>query len=75
MWADFTDILARRSQWIQTFAQSMENVEATRAEKVSDELRHVTDLLLDISFQNAGMVERLVEERAAALNLVLIDNR
>jgi hypothetical protein len=43
--------------------------------QVSAELQHVTDLLLDIAYQNSGMVERLVEDRAAALNVVLIDNR
>jgi hypothetical protein len=75
VWSDFTAILAQRSQWIATFAATAESIEVARSKKVSDELQHVTDLLLDISYQNAGMVERLVEDRAAALNTVLIDNR
>jgi hypothetical protein len=75
VWSDFTDILAQRSQWIHTFAASAESIEVARSQKVSAELQHVTDLLLDIAHQNAGMVERLVEDRAAALNIVLIDNR
>ena len=75
VWSDFSDMLSQRLQCIHSFAATAESIEVARSKKVSDELRHVTDLLLDISYQNAGMVERLVEERAAALNLVLIDNR
>jgi hypothetical protein len=75
VWSDFVAMLAQRDQWIASFAATAESIEVTRSQKVSDELQHVTDLLLDISYQNAGMVERLVEDRAAALNAVLIDNR
>lgn len=75
VWSDFVDILVQRDQCIRSFAADAESIEVARSQKVSAELRHVTDLLLDISYQNAGVVERLVEDRAAALNLVLIDNR
>jgi hypothetical protein len=75
VWSDFVAILAQRAQWIASFAATAEGIEVARSQKVRDELQHVTDLLLDISYQNAGMVERLVEDRAAALNAVLIDNR
>ena len=73
-WQELEGLCAERKGAVEAFHCDMEGIEESRGSEVGTELRKLLNMLVKIGYILKGEVERLVENEAHELNVVMIDN-
>lgn len=75
LWAAMEGICGERTTAVEAFGAQLEAIEATRIKRVGQDLKLLTQILMDTAHALPPEVERIIEAEAYEVNVVVISNR